>query len=159
VTITSYTTYFDQQLRGSSAELRGEYDSYFGYSNKPVGALSTNLADNVKGTLTPFFVVRFGGFIDNPTLTTRGTPFHYDPSLGNLLFEVRAIGQPIVSSESESGFLEADNTGRVISRAYCVTNGGCVADKTGIVATLSYDSEAPACIGALRKFYALEGPH
>jgi hypothetical protein len=143
VTITSYTTYFDQQLRGSSRELSGEYDVYIGYSARPVGGLSTRLADNVEGTLTPFTVVRFGGFVDNPRLTTIGIPFHYDPSLGNLLIEVRAIGQPIVSSKSEGGLLEADNTGSVISRAYCITNVGCFADNTGIVTTVNYQSPAP----------------
>ncbi len=53
------------------------------YTNLAVGALSPNLGSNPSSSLSPFWSGALGS-----TLVFVGTPFFYDPSLGNLLLDI-----------------------------------------------------------------------
>ena len=64
-------------------------------TSRPVAGLSTDLASNITGPTQVFFTGMLSGAFNRPTLVV-GTPFVYDPALGNLLLSVDAAGyQPI----------------------------------------------------------------
>ncbi len=130
-TIGAITFSFAKQFGGSSDVLSGNYDIYLGYTSRAVNGLSTNLASNV--SFLTLFASFSGGQNTSPTLTIRGTPFDYNPSLGNLLLEVVAVNQANVANGNGNGYMLADTSGSVTSRAYCITNVGCFADSVGLV--------------------------
>ena len=67
----------------------GSYTLSFYLTNQPVNGLSTNPAAN-KGTL----LSNFGTFTPGLSYRFVGNSFTYDPSMGNLLFDVIASGTP-----------------------------------------------------------------
>lgn len=146
-TITSITWYFDANDGGNALAIGGTYTFSWGYAAfNSVNNLSTNLPSNyisgpnLLGTAT----IPAGGINDNPTLTLSGfTAFTYDPSLGNLLLEISVTNQDNVPNGSGNGYNEADNSGTVTSRAYCLTNAGCFADSVGLVTTFGTGSGVP----------------
>ena len=82
-------TFFDTQIPGSVVP-SGNYDITFSYTSSPL-----NSDYPVAGTGTQTF---FDGVLGGPTGTSfsiSGTPFVYDPSLGNLLIDVHVIDQAI----------------------------------------------------------------
>jgi len=137
-TINSISWFFDSGAGGTSKILGGDYTVYLGYSSNPVNGLSTTLASNVMGseTLLGTATVPAGGVNYGSTLTLSGfSPFVYDPTVAPLLLEVMVNNQDNVPNFSGNGDNEADNSGSVTSRAYCVTNVGCTADSVGLVTT------------------------
>jgi hypothetical protein len=69
-------------------------------------------------------------------LVFTGTPYLYNPDLGNLLIDIVATNQPnIPSFGGSAGFLDSDQRGVVTSRAYNIEGGGNGADVTGLVTT------------------------
>ncbi len=138
-TINSLTFYFAPQFGGNPVAIGGTYTFEWGYADfGTVNNLSTNLAGNyisgphVLGSVT----IPSGGVSDNPSITFNGfAPFTYDPTLGNLLLEIVVTNQDIVPNGSGNGYNQADDTGTVTSRAYCLTNFGCFADSVGLVTT------------------------
>ncbi len=141
---------------GNNLLLGGTYTFEWGYAAPgSVNNLSTSLASNyILGgpNLIRSFTVPAGGFNFGPTLTfpLNGYEFAYNPKLGNLLLEVIASGQDNVPSGSGNSYLEADETGSVTSRAYCIGNGGgCFADSVGLVTTFGYAVPEPGSLAIL----------
>jgi len=137
-TINSISWYYASQFGGNDVILGGSYAFYWAYSANPVNGLSSNLASNVLGseTLVGTATVPAGGETYGSTLTLSGfTPFTYNPANGPLLLEVVVDNQDNVSNGSGNGYNEADDTGSVTSRAWCLTNVGCFADSNGLVTT------------------------
>lgn len=138
--IFSATGVFDQADGGTGYELGGSYNVYLGYAAQgSVNNLSTDLASNF--LTTPFLVFSYSipdNYINiNPTGTIGingpGGNFLYDPSVGDLLLEIQVFNQQSNPNPNGHGYLLADDTGAVTSRAYCGANIGCVADSTGLV--------------------------
>jgi hypothetical protein len=144
-TINSISWYFDSAAGGNDVVLGGSYTFYWGYSANPVNGLSSTLASNILGSemLMGTATVPAGGTNYGPTLTLSGfTPFTYDPSTGPLLLEVVVNNQDNVPNGSGNGYNEADYSGSVTSRAYCLTNIGCFADSAGLVTTFGTPTTA-----------------
>ncbi len=155
-TINAITWYYDTMDGGNAIAIGGTYTFEWGYAAfGSVNNLSTNLAGNyisgpnVIGTAT----IPVGGIPDDPTLTLSGfAPFTYDPSLGELLLEIIVTDQDNVPNFSGNGYNQSDNTGSVTSRAYCLTNVGCVADGNGLVTTFGTQSSTTPEPGTLVMF-------
>ena len=123
--------------------LSGNYNIYLGYTNAAVNGLSSSLASNVVSQSL------FGSYAFPTTVTaTAGSvtffgAFSYNPSMGNLLMEVIASNQANVPNGSGNGYMDADYSGSVTSRAYCLTGFGCVADPVGVVTTFDTSTVVP----------------
>jgi PEP-CTERM motif len=145
-TITDLTFYYAAQFGGNALAIGGAYTFEWGYGGT-VNGLSTNLGSNY--TSGPFVIgtatIPVGGVNDNPSITFNGFSFTYDPSLGNLLLEIVVNNQDIVGNGSGNGYNEADTTGAVTSRAYCLggTINTCFADANGLVTTFSTGTTVP----------------
>jgi hypothetical protein len=106
-----------------------------------VNGLSATLANNVGSGQAIFFNGSLVGDFNPVTgLTITGTPFSYNPSLGNLLLEVIVTNQANVPNTGSNGYLDADTTGSLTSRAYDITNGSNVADGEGLVTVFNATS-------------------
>jgi hypothetical protein len=151
ITINSETFYYASQLGGNEAVLNGDYSVYLSTTSKSVSGLSSTLSSNRGSDWTLVFSGMLGGPYTNSFTITDTTGFHYDPSKGNLLLEVIASNQQNVPEKNKSmygkyapngsgnGYNEADYTGIVTQRAYCLTNIGCTGSTTGaLVTTFSY---------------------
>lgn len=81
-------------------------------SARPFNALSvTDLDANVAAPLHAFAAVHLGG-VAGPSLTIVGTPFTYDPSMGNLLLDILVSGNGPTARDS---FMDADFSNDVMS--------------------------------------------
>lgn len=135
--INSISFFFATLAGGNDAVVSGNYDISLGYSAKAVGGLSSTLASNESSALTTFFNGNLFGDTGNFTVT--GTPFSYDPLLGNLLMDVVITGQANDPLGSGNGFNQGDDTGSATSRAVCGTLS-CFADDTGLVTQFDVSS-------------------
>ncbi len=140
-TIDSISWYFASVFGGNDVVLGGSYEFEWGYAAfNAVGNLGATPASNyISGpNLIGTATVPAGGTNYGAILTLTGfAPFTYDPALGDLLLEIIVSNQDNVPNGSGNGYNEADGTGAVTSRAYCLTNHvGCAADSsTGLVTT------------------------
>ncbi len=103
---------------GDPAYDTGTYTFSFGYTGADVGALSPNLPSNFSSSPSFFSVLSLSG-LQPDKLTVSGTPFVYDPSLGNLLLDIGITnrtgdGAPAFESTRSSS----------CSRAFNVSTGG-----------------------------------
>jgi hypothetical protein len=150
-TITAVDWYWDAATGIGDTVLGGSYFFYWGYAALgSVDNLSSTLANNytsARNLLGSAFVPP-GGFAYGAVLSMNGINFTYDPSLGDLLFEVVVDNQDGVSNGS-NGYNQADDTGTVTSRAYCITDTGCFADDTGLVTTFETGTPEPSTLGML----------
>jgi len=137
VSINSLTFNFASAFGGSSLFLNGSYLIELSTTSAPVGGLSSNLLANIGGDNQTFFSGNLGGMDSNPSITISGTPFTYNPLNGNLLMAVIVNNQDNVPNGSGNGYLEADSTGAMTSRAWLVGPGdtGATVDSVGLVTT------------------------
>lgn len=144
--ISAVSWYYASEFAGSNNILGGNYSVYWGYAGfGSVGNLSTTLANNYIGASNFLGTasVPAGGVNYGAVLTLSGIDFNYDPTLGNLLLEFIVDTQDNVPNGSGNGFNEADDTGAVTSRAYCINNLGCFADDVGLVTTFTSVASSP----------------
>lgn len=121
---------------GPPVIIGGTYQLFLGYSNNPVNGLSSNLPSNVMSQmLVDTVTIPTGGQNFGSILTFSGFNFTYDPSIAPLLLEVVVTNGDNVPNTGQNGYNNADGTGSVTSRAYCIENIGCFADSTGLVTT------------------------
>ena len=85
--------------------------------------------------------------------------FTYNSSLGNLLLEIIANGQDNVPSGSGNSYMEADETGSVTNRAFCIGAGNlkCFADPIGLVTTFGIVPEPGSLVTVLSSLVGLAG--
>lgn len=141
VKLTSETFYYAPAFSGNEAVLTGDYSVYLSTTSKAVSGLSSNLASNRGTDWTLVWSGMLGGAYTNSFTITDTTDFNYNPGNGNLLMEVIVDNQQNSRNGSGNGYNEADYTGIVTQRAYCVTNVGCVGSETGaLVTTFNYTS-------------------
>jgi hypothetical protein len=131
--------------QGPAVILGGNYSFSWGYS--AVGlALTTNLPSNYNGASNFLGTasVPAGGFNFGTTLTlTLGSPFTYNPALGDLILEVVVDTQDNVPNGTGNGYNWADYTGAVTTRAYCLTNVGCAAGVGALDTTFNGSPATP----------------
>lgn len=152
ITITNLEFYYASQFGGGSQMIDGVYGIYLGTSANPYNALSPNQAANRSGdwTLVDSFHSNHnvGAECDfNPVCTLNlATPFTYNPANGDLLLEIRVFDQANIPNGSGNGYAEADDTGALIGRAYCLTAWDCTnatVDGVGLVTTFSTSTTVP----------------
>jgi len=115
MSVSSLTLYY-APFGGSSLVIGGTYSVYLSTTSAAVNGLSTNLASN-RGLDWTLFGAFTAGTDTNPSITITGTPFSYDPAGGNLLVEIFGLGQANICNGCGNGYIEADATGTVESRA------------------------------------------
>jgi hypothetical protein len=129
ITITNLEFAYAAQFGGTSVLLDGTYDIYLGYSANPFDSLSADQTAN-RGAgwgLVDHLVVSGNGCDFNPLCHLNlANSFTYDPANGDLLLEIIASGQDLVANGSGNGYVDADSTGWVIYRNYCIGARDCV---------------------------------
>jgi len=127
ITITNLEFYYAAQFGGSSTMINGTYDIYLGTSANPFNALSPNQPANRMGdwTLVDHLVVNNNGCDFNPVCTINVTPFTYTPGNGDLLLEIIVTNQDVVPNGSGNGYNEADDTGNLMFRTWCLGQKDC----------------------------------
>jgi hypothetical protein len=149
ITITNLEFTYAAQFGGSSVMIDGTYGIWLGTSANPFNALSLNQIANRSAdwTLVDTLTVSGNGCDFNPLCTINlTTPFTYNPAHGDLLFEVIASNQPNITNGSGNGFNEADDTGAVMGRNYCLGASDCsngIVDPNGLVTTFSTSTTVP----------------
>jgi hypothetical protein len=149
ITITNLEFAYAAQFGGSSTMIDGSYGIWLGTSANPFNALSTNQVANRSAdwTLVDSLTVSGNGCNFNALCTINlTTPFTYNPANGDLLFEVIASNQANIANGSGNGYLEADSTGALMGRNYCIGASDCangIVDPTGLVTTFSTGTTVP----------------
>ena len=105
-----------------------------------VNGLSTNLASNIGADSAVFGTFPVGGAMP-AILSFSGTPFYYDPSLGNLLMTVQVTSTG--SLFDYNSFFQADYTGADTQRAYSLTAYGTFVENGALVTTFDTSSPVP----------------
>jgi hypothetical protein len=147
ITITNIELYYAAQFGGSSVMINGDYGIWLGTSANPFNALSSNQVANRSAdwTLVASLTVNNNGCDFNPVCRINVSPFTYNPANGDLLFEVIVNNQANIPNGSGNGYNEADDTGAVMGRAYCLLNcpNGATVDSVGLVTTFSTGTTVP----------------
>ncbi len=140
----STTTFFDTFEGGAhgNAIENAHYTLSFSTTTAAVGALSTTLANNVGADSQVFFAGPLGGPLGGSHFIVPGTPFSYDPTLGNLLLQV-----DIVDPEGTTPFtfFDANNGNGLFSRALGQA-GADVADDVGLVTEFNRPIPEPSTL-------------
>ena len=142
ITITDLEFSYAAQFGGSSVMIDGTYGLWLGTSANPFNALSPNQVANRSAdwTLVGTLTVSGNGCDFNPVCTINVSPFTYNPANGDLLFEVIASNQPAIFNGSGNGYVQADDTGAVMGRTWCLGASDCTTasvDGVGLVTTFS----------------------
>ena len=149
ITITNLEFSYAAQSGGSSVMINGDYGIWLGTSANPFNALSSNQVANRSAdwTLVDSLTVNNNGCDFNPVCTiTLSTPFTYNPANGDLLLEVIVNNQANIPTGSGNGYVEADDSGAVTQRTWCLGASDCPnasADTTGLVTTFSTGRTTP----------------
>jgi len=134
----------------------GQYSFSFYTTRTGVGLLQACQTCNLTGPAQPFFT----GSLPAATSSSNGSPLEltitgntggglvsYDPSAGNLLLYVVALGQPFTPSSALGtiyGGLDSQNNSPVMSRAYFVNGLTAGTDNDALVTQFSF--AAPAAV-------------
>ncbi len=118
--ITSLTFFYAEQFAGPTTMLSGNYQISLSTTTRPVDGLSPDLSANIGPDNTVIFSDNLGDVSTSPSVTiSTTTPFTYDPRRGNLLLNIvvtNQTNQPNVTGVV--GYLDADDTGSSMTRAY-----------------------------------------
>ena len=149
ITITNLEFYYAAQFGGSSTMINGDYGIWLGTSANPFNALSSNQVANRSAdwTLVDSLTVNNNGCNFNAVCRINlSIPFTYNPANGDLLLEVIVNNQANIPNGSGNGYAEADGTGSVTQRTWCLLNSDCTnatVDSTGLVTTFSTGTVVP----------------
>ena len=149
ITITNLEFYYAPQFGGSSTMIDGTYNIYLGTSANPFNGLSADQTANRSGdwTLVDSFTVSGNGCDFNTVCSIiLNTAFTYDPGAGDLLLEVIASDQANIPNGSGNGYMQADDTGALMGRNYCLGARDCsfgTVDGIGLVTTFSTGVATP----------------
>jgi hypothetical protein len=104
--------------------------------------LSLIPSENIGSDNQVFFSGFVGGPLGGSELVIRGTPFYYDPTLGDLLLDVRVTG---ILSGQQANYFDADPSNWRMSRVFHRSTDGTgdVDLGGGLVTRLGYSLEAP----------------
>ena len=154
--INSVTFNLASFFGGSDMILGGKYTLEVGYASSL--SLGTNLAGNyiLGPTVLGMFTIPAGGSPFGSSYTFSFNQFTYNSSLGNLLLEIIANGQDNVPSGSGNSYMEADETGSVTTRAYCIELV-CFTDQIGLVTTFGVVPEPGSLVMVIPGLVGLAG--
>lgn len=135
-------SFFHRQLQpGQGSYADGTYNFYFTTTTKTPNTLNSNPLGNFTSGSPQFFatVVLLNASAVSPLFTVTGTPYNYDPSLGNLLMDVRMVygaGGPLV-------FNDVDRSGSgAVGRYY----GGMTSGATDNLGLVTQFDSAPSTV-------------
>jgi hypothetical protein len=138
------------------------YEVSLSTTSSPIQWLDPNWANNIGSNSALFGTYTLGGTMP-AVLTLTGTPFYYDPALGNLLMHVNISG--LTEPHGYQSFFKADGSATVTSRMWATGATGLVGG-SGLVTEFNGASAVPdggstlamlglammAVAGARRKF-------
>jgi hypothetical protein len=130
---------------GPSVAIGGTYDFYLGYSGVGMGLTApVDQNSNYAGAPTFFgeMTVPAGGSNFGNTLAFSGSPFNYDPTLGDLLMTVIASNQDDVPNTGANGYNWADVGGADVVRAFTYGGGGGGFDATNQALVTTFNATA-----------------
>jgi hypothetical protein len=108
-------------------------------TSAPVNGLSTTPGSNVGADNAFFASVTLTGGAVPAAFTIGGSPFSYDPALGNLLMDILVT---VNGADTFSlAFLDADLSGTLMSRNFVIAGTGTV-DSAGLVTRIDYHATA-----------------
>jgi hypothetical protein len=110
-----------------------DYRIKFSTTSKTIGGLDSTWANNIGADEATFGTFSVSGAMP-AVLTFVGTPFYYDPSMGNLLMQVDVLA--LYFANPYESFFQADYTGVVTQRLYAYGGSATgVANATGALVT------------------------
>jgi hypothetical protein len=130
--------FFGTQFPGGTPA-SGTFSLSLSYTSRALGQLSTtNPSDNISFGSQGFFTGSLPGLSGN-VLALSGTPFLYDPSLGNLLLTITFSGVA-----DNYMFLDLAESGSETTRAYFGGDvyGGGLGNDAGLVTGFEFESTA-----------------
>lgn len=136
-------SFFDTPSSGPNGTLMpATYIFRLGVTPRTLAAFSTDLNANVGTPLQHFatFTVAAGSLTPD-VFTIAGTPFDYDPSLGNLLLDIQVSGTGF-NGLSES-FFQTDQTNTAIRSAWHSTQYGDLLYDQGLVTRFDAATTTP----------------
>jgi len=109
----------------------GDFVLRLSTTSKPVGGLDTaNMNNNVGADLALFASVTLPSGTAPAVLSFTGTPFDYDPALGNLLLDVSFTG---IASGGLASFLVPQDAGGLLSRCISTDGRTCGQDTSALI--------------------------
>ncbi len=126
-------TFTNAPFGGTTQVLSGTYEILFGTTTEALGSNGPLSISNVE----TFYLNTLSTTDVGATYTFSGTPYSYDPGLGNLVMEVVATNQEIVPNGSGNGYFASDTSGTVMSRSYRLGTGDWGPDDVGLVTTFN----------------------
>lgn len=139
--ITFFDT-FEGGAHGNDVD-PGTFTISFSTTSAAVDGLSTTLEDNVGADVQEFFSGDLSGPIGGTHFTIVGTPFEYDPALGNLLMQVDM--EDVVSVQPHT-FYDANNGNGLFSRVIRHADDDNIADSVGLVTEFNRPVPEPTAI-------------
>jgi len=112
--------------------LSGNYVFHLSTAAVSLFAMSSTLADNIGADNALFFSGSLG--TGSLAFTVTGTPFHYDPALGDLLLDIVVNDQDNVPNSGGNGYNDAVGSPvTVTQRGFAVGNSGGVVGTGALV--------------------------
>ena len=140
--ITGVDFFNTQVFNSPNLDTTGTYTLSLSYSSKLVGALDTT---NPTNNISSGSQIVFSGplpALSAGMLDFKGTPFLYNPALGNLLLTVTVSGATNFGFSTPVLFLDQAQTQSATSRAFFFTSGGSAGNDSGGLVT-QFDSGTP----------------
>lgn len=123
-------TFFSSLLPGNI--LSGNYTFHLSTAAVSLFAMSTTLADNIGADNALFFSGSLG--TGSLAFTVTGTPFSYDPALGDLLLDIVVNDQDNVPNSGNNGYNDAVGSPiTVTQRGFAVGNSGAIVGTGALV--------------------------
>jgi hypothetical protein len=113
-------TYYNSFPEYAGDRLGGEYTFHVSTAAVTVGAMSATLADNIGADNALFFSGSIG--TGSLAFTVIGTPFYYDPALGDLLVDIVVNNQEYVLNDGNNGYNDASRAGPVTESSFALGN-------------------------------------
>lgn len=113
-------TFYNSFPQYAGNRLGGEYIFHLSTAAVSVGAMSATLADNIGADNALFFSGSLG--TGSLAFTVIGTPFYYDPALGDLLLDIVVNNQDDVPNDGNNGYNDASRAGPVTQSSFALGN-------------------------------------
>jgi len=113
-------TFYNSFPEYAGNRIGGDYTFHLSTAAVSVGAMSATLADNIGADNALFFSGSIG--TGSLAFTVIGTPFYYDPALGDLLLDIVVNNQDDVPNDGNNGYNDASRAGPVTQSSFALGN-------------------------------------